>query len=272
VGLFSKKRNRDRDDMSEPVKLLVVDHQKVETLFAELSRSDSVAERQALASQVFAELQRHTEAEEQVLYPFIRKEVPDGDSLMDEAEQEHAEAKTVLARVATLDVSTREFEQELKQLEKLVSHHVDEEESEVFPKLERASDAVQLGRLRAELETARAALAPQPTLPAETPTRGRRSSTRSPSKSSGGGSRSRRPASRGRAGVWVQPHQTDDGRWQVRRENASRASRVFDTQTEAERFGRELAKRERVELVVAGRDGSIRKKQSYGNDPRSIKG
>jgi hypothetical protein len=67
--------------------------------------------------------------------------------------------------------------------------------------------------------------------------------------------------------VWVQPHHLDDGRWQVRREGASRASRVFDSQREAEQFGRRVAKRERVEFILTGRDGKVREKNSYGNDP-----
>ena len=69
----------------------------------------------------------------------------------------------------------------------------------------------------------------------------------------------------------VQPHPNDEGRWQVRRDNATRASRVFDTQSEAEKFGRRLAKREQVEFVLAGRDGAIREKNSYGNDPNPPK-
>jgi hypothetical protein len=73
------------------------------------------------------------------------------------------------------------------------------------------------------------------------------------------------------AGVWVQPHPKDD-RWQVKREGASRASRVFDTQDEAESFGRQLAKRDKAELVMAGRDGTVRDKRSYGNDPANVPG
>lgn len=72
--------------------------------------------------------------------------------------------------------------------------------------------------------------------------------------------------------VWVQPHHVHDGKWQVRRENASRASRVFDTQKEAERHGRQTAQRERVELIVAGRNGEIRARSSYGNDPGNVRG
>ena len=69
----------------------------------------------------------------------------------------------------------------------------------------------------------------------------------------------------------MQPHGGDD-RWQVRRENASRASRVFDTQREADEFGRKVARREAVEYVLAGRDGAIREKASYGNDPADVSG
>lgn len=71
--------------------------------------------------------------------------------------------------------------------------------------------------------------------------------------------------------MWVQPHPKDD-RWQVKREGATRASRVFDTQREAEEFARSLAKRERVELVIAGRDGQVRDRSSFGNDPARIPG
>jgi hypothetical protein len=78
--------------------------------------------------------------------------------------------------------------------------------------------------------------------------------------------------SHSKAAVWVQPHHLHDGKWQVRRENASRASRVFDTQSEAEGHARQTARREKVELVVAGRDGDIRDRSSYGNDPRNIPG
>ncbi len=63
----------------------------------------------------------------------------------------------------------------------------------------------------------------------------------------------------------VTPHV--GGGWQVRREGAERASSVHDTQREALDRGRELARQERVELVIHRRDGQIRDSDSYGNDP-----
>lgn len=45
-----------------------------------------------------------------------------------------------------------------------------------------------------------------------------------------------------------------------------------DTQEEAERIGRTTARGMRAEFQLHGRDGEIREKDSYGNDPTDIPG
>lgn len=47
---------------------------------------------------------------------------------------------------------------------------------------------------------------------------------------------------------------------------------TFATQEEAIRAGTERAKADKVELLIHGRDGKIRERNSFGNDPRNIKG
>lgn len=66
-------------------------------------------------------------------------------------------------------------------------------------------------------------------------------------------------------GVHITPR--DDGRWNVTRDGADRASSVHDTQTTATDAGRATARREQTELFIHGRDGKIRDRDSYGNDP-----
>ena len=61
----------------------------------------------------------------------------------------------------------------------------------------------------------------------------------------------------------VVPHGKD---WAVRGANNERATSVHETQSEAERAAREIAIRQRSEVVIHGRDGRIRDKNSYGND------
>lgn len=63
-----------------------------------------------------------------------------------------------------------------------------------------------------------------------------------------------------------------DGQWAVKRENASRASSLHETQQEAIDAGRRLAQADRTELYIHGRDGRIRDANSYGNDPFPPKG
>lgn len=60
--------------------------------------------------------------------------------------------------------------------------------------------------------------------------------------------------------------QHPDG-WATRKEGANRAGTVQPTQAEAIERARAQAQRERVEVVIHGRDGKIRDSDSYGNDP-----
>lgn len=67
--------------------------------------------------------------------------------------------------------------------------------------------------------------------------------------------------------VWVQ--QRDDGQWEVKKQGNDRASSVHGTQGQAADAGKKAAQDERSDLIIKGRDGKIRSKDSYGNDPRS---
>ena len=58
-----------------------------------------------------------------------------------------------------------------------------------------------------------------------------------------------------------------DDVWQVKSEGSSRAIKNLDTQKKAIEFASPIAKRNHVENVIHGRDGKIRDKDSYGNDP-----
>ena len=59
------------------------------------------------------------------------------------------------------------------------------------------------------------------------------------------------------------------GGWSVKNSGATRASKVFDTQQQAISYGRDAAKKAGAELFVHGLDGTIKNKNSYGNDPMS---
>lgn len=63
-----------------------------------------------------------------------------------------------------------------------------------------------------------------------------------------------------------------EGGWGVRGENNTRNTQNFDTQQAAINRARERAINQKSELLIHGRDGQIRDKHSYGNDPYPPKG
>ena len=58
--------------------------------------------------------------------------------------------------------------------------------------------------------------------------------------------------------------------WAV--EEGGRQLSTHTTQREAEQAAREEAIRAHAELVIHGRNGQVERKDSFGNDPRDIKG
>ena len=67
------------------------------------------------------------------------------------------------------------------------------------------------------------------------------------------------------AAISVEPR--PDGRWAVQRDGGTRASSLHNTQKHAESAARATARREGLELIVKGTDGTIQRRDSVGNDP-----
>lgn len=68
----------------------------------------------------------------------------------------------------------------------------------------------------------------------------------------------------------VTPHK--DGGWQVKGEGNTKATVRTDTQAEAIQRAREISRNQQTELFVHGKNGRIRGRDSYGNDPFPPKG
>ena len=66
-----------------------------------------------------------------------------------------------------------------------------------------------------------------------------------------------------RQGQHVVPRQ---GKWAVRKAGSNRVTKSFDTQREAIKTARKLARSQKTEVYVHGRDGRIRERDSYEND------
>ncbi|MDQ0142085.1 DUF2188 domain-containing protein [Cupriavidus necator] len=63
-----------------------------------------------------------------------------------------------------------------------------------------------------------------------------------------------------------------DSGWAVESEGGDGGRQLFTSQEDAIAAGTEAARQRKVELLIHGRDGQIRERNSFGNDPRNIKG
>jgi uncharacterized protein YdaT len=60
--------------------------------------------------------------------------------------------------------------------------------------------------------------------------------------------------------------------WAVRKSGSERVTETFATQRQAIDRGTEIAKNQKTELFIHGRDGQIRERNSHGSDPFPPKG
>jgi len=68
----------------------------------------------------------------------------------------------------------------------------------------------------------------------------------------------------------VTPH--PDGGWQVKGAGNTKATARTETQAESIKIAREIARNQESELIISGKNGQIRQRDSYGNDPYPPKG
>ncbi len=140
--------------MSDVVTMLEQDHREVEELFEKIKRTNGAARAQ-LVSRLAADLRLHMKVEESIVYPAIAKQVDDGDDMVEEAKTEHEGARKVLADVEKLSPNEPGFDGALEMLEAGISHHVEEEEDEVFPKLRESVSAGELDDLGEKVAAAK---------------------------------------------------------------------------------------------------------------------
>lgn len=136
-----------KTEKNDAIALLTEDHKKVKDLFEKFDKlSDrSKVNKKKIADQICLELTVHTQVEEEIFYPAVREPIKD-DDLMDEAVVEHASAKELIAQISEMDPGDDLYDAKVKVLSEQIEHHVEEEESEMFPKVRKAKvDLVALG-------------------------------------------------------------------------------------------------------------------------------
>jgi hemerythrin superfamily protein len=121
------------------VKLLKQDHRAVADALEEFESAER-EEKQAIAQRICKMLTVHAQIEEELLYPAARDAFDSDDAhLLAEARVEHASLKELIGQIESRKQVDEEYEAKVCVLGEYTQHHVSEEESELFPRLERSS-------------------------------------------------------------------------------------------------------------------------------------
>ena len=115
--------------------LLRRDHKHLEGLLHRFEKTRGDDEQRELCEQIVSGLKLHTEIEEQVFYPYLR-EATAREDLFQEATIEHDLAKELLEQLPKEQPGTPRMMAMMKVLADQVHHHVQEEETEIFPQIE----------------------------------------------------------------------------------------------------------------------------------------
>lgn len=126
--------------------LLKKDHAKVKQLITRLQSAEE--NKMALVSLIEQEIKIHSQCEEKIFYPEVKKF---DSKIITESLKEHNEVDSILAELMEMTGEEDRFDSKVIQLEEALQHHIEEEEGEMFPKAEEKLKD-QLEELGAEIQ------------------------------------------------------------------------------------------------------------------------
>ncbi len=136
--------------MPDAASIIKADHRHVEALFDRYNKGGG----DSVVSQICSELTVHTAIEEEVLYPALA-DVPGGDDLRREAEHEHQEVKDAISAIQGHPGDAASVKRHMHTIIEGVTHHVQEEEHSVLPRMQDALGQARMQNCGKELLAAK---------------------------------------------------------------------------------------------------------------------
>jgi hemerythrin superfamily protein len=137
------------DELGGPGSVLVrqrADHVELDHLLQELDGSTGAAQEEVL-TRIDRLVFSHAFAEETVLWPVLRRVLPDGDALTLQVEKEHQEVNELVTALEKGGLDDPRRPERLARLVAVLREDVRDEEDVLFPRLQEAVDVEELRRL-----------------------------------------------------------------------------------------------------------------------------
>jgi hemerythrin superfamily protein len=152
---------------TDAIVLLKDDHKQIRKLFREFEQAgeNAKASKGKIVDQILELLTVHTYLENEGMYPKVRELVPDLEDDVLESYEEHHVADVLCMELATMSPSDERFDAKTTVLIESVTHHMDEEEQDWFPKVRAALGRKQLQEIGAHMNELRKKAPRKPSQP-----------------------------------------------------------------------------------------------------------
>ena len=142
---------------SDAIVILKADHKEIRDLFRKFQAAGdkAVKTKEKIAGQIIELLTVHTYIENEVMYPEVCALLPDLKDDVLESYEEHHVADVLCMELAGMPAGAERFDAKATVLIENVTHHIEEEEQDWFPKVRAGLTRKQLQELGAKLEQAR---------------------------------------------------------------------------------------------------------------------
>jgi hemerythrin superfamily protein len=152
---------------TDAIVLLKQDHKDIKTLFSKFEGAGENATKTkgALVAKMIELLTVHTYIENEVMYPEVRRLLPDLEDDVLESYEEHHVADVLVMELMALSPDAERFNAKTTVLIENVRHHISEEEQDWFPKVRAGLGRKQLSQLGEQLLQAKAKAPRSPAQP-----------------------------------------------------------------------------------------------------------
>ena len=134
---------------TDAIVLLKADHKEIREQFRRFTAAgeNAAAAKGKIVDKIIELLTVHTFIENEVMYPEVRTLLPDLEDDVLESYEEHHVADVLVAELAAMTPDAERFDAKTTVLIENVTHHMDEEENDWFPKVRAGLGRKQLGEL-----------------------------------------------------------------------------------------------------------------------------
>lgn len=140
----------------EVVAFLKAQHNLIEDMFDEVMHASDPQAREEPFVKLRQLLAVHETAEEMIVHPRVRRESDAGGAIVDARLKEEHEAKELLSEIEKLEITSKQFMDQITKLRDAVLDHARQEESEEFPVLQKNLDGDDLKRMGSAVRAAEA--------------------------------------------------------------------------------------------------------------------